>query len=171
MSHFENLSEKACLLENLEFAVHWNRKSCFVIKISKLIDWNWTDCAEQYLQLYSVGLYACYNLCALLSRCKCQKQPPEVFYKKMFWKNSQNSEGKTCATVSFLIKFQASGLQLNWKRDSDTGVLLWSLWNFQEHFFYRTPSNDFFWNVAIHHRLTCTRCDQFQLGSRKYFST
>ena len=30
------------------------------------------------------------------------------------------------------------GLQLYSNRDSDTGVFLWILWNFQEHHFYRT---------------------------------
>ena len=38
------------------------------------------------------------------------KKPPEVFYKKVFLKNSQNSEENTCARVSFLIKLQASAL-------------------------------------------------------------
>ena len=32
--------------------------------------------------------------------------------KKLFLKTSQNSKGNTCARVSFLIKLQASGLQL-----------------------------------------------------------
>ena len=32
--------------------------------------------------------------------------------KKMFLETSQNVEENTCARVSFLIKFQASGLQL-----------------------------------------------------------
>ena len=37
-----------------------------------------------------------------------QKQPPEVFYgKKVFLKISQNSQGNTCAKVSFSIKLQA----------------------------------------------------------------
>ena len=42
-----------------------------------------------------------------------QKQPPEVFYrKKVFLKFLQKSQENTCARVSFLIKLQASGLQL-----------------------------------------------------------
>ena len=32
--------------------------------------------------------------------------------KKVFLENLQNSQENTCARVSFLIKFQASGLQL-----------------------------------------------------------
>ena len=37
-----------------------------------------------------------------------QKQPPEVFSKKLFLKSSQNSQEKTCVKVSILIKLQAS---------------------------------------------------------------
>ena len=39
-----------------------------------------------------------------------EKQPPEV--KKGVLEISQSSQENTCATVSLLIKFQASGLQL-----------------------------------------------------------
>ena len=35
-----------------------------------------------------------------------QKQPPEVFYKIIFWKNSQNSQDDICVRVSFLITLQ-----------------------------------------------------------------
>ena len=48
----------------------------------------------------------------------------EVFCKKVFLKIPQNSQENTCARVSFLMKLQASGLQLYEKRDSGTGVLL-----------------------------------------------
>ena len=41
-----------------------------------------------------------------------QKQPVEVFCEKVFLEISQNSQENTCATVSFLIKLQAWGLQL-----------------------------------------------------------
>ena len=37
-----------------------------------------------------------------------QKQPQEVFYKKVFLKILQNSQENTCARVSFLTKLQAS---------------------------------------------------------------
>ena len=37
---------------------------------------------------------------------------PQVFCKKVFLEISQNSQENTCARVSFLIKLQASGLQL-----------------------------------------------------------
>ena len=36
-------------------------------------------------------------------------------------------------TISFLMKFQASGLNLYWKRDSNTGVFLSIWWNFLRH--------------------------------------
>ena len=48
-----------------------------------------------------------------------------VLWKKVFLKLSKNSQENTCARVSFLIKLQASGLRLYWKRDSGTGVFLW----------------------------------------------
>ena len=48
---------------------------------------------------------------------------PQVFYKRgVLRKISQNSQENTCARVS--------GLQLYYKRDPGTGVLLWILWNF-----------------------------------------
>ena len=50
--------------------------------------------------------------------------------KKVFLEISQNSQENTSARVPFLIKLQALGLQLYLKGDSDTGVLLWILWNF-----------------------------------------
>ena len=49
---------------------------------------------------------------------------PELSCKKSVLKISQNSQENTCARFSFLIKSQASALQLYLKRDSGTGVLL-----------------------------------------------
>ena len=47
-----------------------------------------------------------------------------VLCKKVFSEISQNSQENNCARTSFLIKLQASGLQLYQKRDPGTGVLL-----------------------------------------------
>ena len=69
----------------------------------------------------------------------------------MFLEISQNSQENPCARVSFLIKLQASGLQLYYKRDSGTGIFTWLLWNFKEHLFYRIPLDDYSQNI---HRLT-----------------
>ena len=44
--------------------------------------------------------------------------------KKGFLRNFVKFTGKTCARVSFLLKLQASDLQLYLKRDSGTGVFL-----------------------------------------------
>ena len=94
----------------------------------------------------------------------------ELFYKKVFLEISENSQENACARVSFLIKLQPSyfpvfglnteiygvnlseykkirDLQLYLKRDSGTGVFLWILRNFQEHFFYRTPLDGCFWKI------------------------
>ena len=62
-------------------------------------------------------------------------QRPEAATRGALWKKelleiSQNSQESVCVPVSFLIKFLASGLQLYWKRDSDTGIFLWILRNF-----------------------------------------
>ena len=37
-----------------------------------------------------------------------QKQPPKVFYRKIYLKNSQNLQENPCTRVSFLIKLQVS---------------------------------------------------------------
>ena len=44
-----------------------------------------------------------------------QNQPPDVFYKKRCFgvlEVSQNSQGNTCASVSFLIELKVWGLQI-----------------------------------------------------------
>ena len=82
-----------------------------------------------------------------------------VLWKKVFLGISQNSQENTSVRVYFLIRLQASGLQLYLKRDSGTGAFLWILRNFQEHVFYRTPPEDCFrpykdWHECdIHHNL------------------
>ena len=57
----------------------------------------------------------------------------------MLLKISQNSQENTSVEVHFLIKFQTWGLQLYLKRDSNTGVFLWILWNLSEYFFHIRP--------------------------------
>ena len=52
----------------------------------------------------------------------------------MFLEISQNLQENICGRISFLIKLQASDLQLYLKRASCTGVFLWILRNFLEHF-------------------------------------
>ena len=58
-------------------------------------------------------------LSTIILEQKWQKQPPEMFCKKVFLQISQNSQENTCARVSFLIKLQAtSGLNeehFKWK--------------------------------------------------------
>ena len=46
--------------------------------------------------------------------------------------------------MSFLIKLQASSLQLYLKRGSGTDVFRWILQNFYEYLFYRTSLDDYF---------------------------
>ena len=65
--------------------------------------------------------------------------------KKVFLKISQNSQKKTYARVSSLIKLQAWGLQLYQKGGSGTGAFLRISRNSQEYLFYRIPPEDCFW--------------------------
>ena len=60
---------------------------------------------------------------------------PEVFCKKVFLEVLQNSQENTSVRVSFSIKLQTWALQLYEKGDFGTGVFLWMLRKFQEHFF------------------------------------
>ena len=53
--------------------------------------------------------------------------------KKVFVKNSQNSQENNYARIFFVIKLQATVLQVYSKRNSKTGVFLWILRNFSEH--------------------------------------
>ena len=90
--------------------------------------------------MYMCKLYICIK--CIYVNC-IQKQPPEVFCKKMFLKVSQNSLENTCARVYFLIKLQPQPATL----------LKASLWfrcfpvNFaisKNTFSYRTPLDDCF---------------------------
>ena len=47
-----------------------------------------------------------------------------VLSEKVFMEVSQNSQGNTCARVSFLIKLQAEACNFIKKRDSSAGVFL-----------------------------------------------
>ena len=59
--------------------------------------------------------------------------------KKVFLEIWQNSQGNTCARVSFLIKFQALG----------TDVFMWILSNFSEHLFTQKTSGGCFCMNAL----------------------
>ena len=58
---------------------------------------------------YQIGLLSKIYAEAVVQRCSV---------KKLFLEISQNLKVNTCARVSFLVKLQASGLQLYWKRGS-----------------------------------------------------
>ena len=63
--------------------------------------------------------------------------------KKVFWKTLPIHR-KTAMLESLFNK--VTGLQacIFIKRDFNTGVFLWTLWNFQERLFWSTSANDFF---------------------------
>ena len=71
-------------------------------------------------------------LCKMKLWHKLQKEEVvgKCSVKKMFLKVSQNSDENTCVRASSLIKLQASGLKIYFKKDSDKDVFLWILWNF-----------------------------------------
>ena len=69
--------------------------------------------------------------------------------KEIFLEISQNSQENTCPRDSFLIKLQASGLQLYLKRVSGTDVFPWILRNFQEHLFLQNISGGCFWLETV----------------------
>ena len=75
-----------------------------------------------------------------------QKQPPEVFHKKAVLKNFATFTGKHLCWSLFLIKLEA--FRSDSKRDSNIGLFLWILQNFEEHLFWRISANGCFrWRV------------------------
>ena len=77
-----------------------------------------------------------------------------ALWKKMFLDISQNSLENTSVRVSFLIRLQAWGLQLYWKRDSDTGVFLWICEISKKTFFTEhSAARKSFLVEAVHHIL------------------
>ena len=55
-----------------------------------------------------------------------QKQPSEVFFKKVVLKKFVNFTGKNLCWSLFLIKLQTWGPATLLKRDSNTDVFLWN---------------------------------------------
>ena len=71
-----------------------------------------------------------------------QKQLPKVFYgKRCSWKFCKIHR-KTPEACNFIKK----------KTQARTGVFQWTLQDFQEHFFYRTPQDDCFRSVWLQKR-------------------
>ena len=65
--------------------------------------------------------------------------PQRCSVRKVFLEISQNSQEDTCATVSFLIKLQASDLQL-YKKETLAQVFSYEFCEISKNtFFYRTP--------------------------------
>ena len=85
-----------------------------------------------HIQLYLLKRYQIYYAFAtdvfLGNLLIFQKQSPEVFYEK------------SCSLKNCNIHRKVAGLQ-----DSNTGISLLVLRNFQDHLFWRTSANGFFW--------------------------
>ena len=73
----------------------------------------------------------------------------EVLCGKSILKNFAKSTEKRLCKILFLVKLQASGLQLYWKRSFGTGLFLWILLNIYEHFFYIPHPGVVFW-ICFH---------------------
>ena len=71
------------------------------------------------------------NTCTFMFLWWNQKQPSEMFYKKAVLRNFAIFTGKHLCWSLFLIKLQA--FRPDSKRDSNTGVFLGILRNFEEH--------------------------------------
>ena len=69
-------------------------------------------------------------------------QSSAVLQKKVFLKISETSEENTCVGVSFLIKLQGFRPATFFKGDSNTGIFLRNLRNFQKHLFWRTSAQN-----------------------------
>ena len=79
------------------------------------------------------------NLNNKVNQSSLRSSRPEVFYEKGVPRNSQNSQENTCTRVSFLIKLQASGLQLI-KKETLAQVFLCEFCEISKNTFsYRTP--------------------------------
>ena len=74
---------------------------------------------------------------------------PEVFCKKDVLRNFAKFTGKYLCQGLFFNKFAYWGPQLYWTIDFGTGVSLWILCNFQEHFFLQNTSAGCFWTSLI----------------------
>ena len=70
-----------------------------------------------------------YSTAEVFLHSRNQKQPPGVLFKKGV-KNVTNFTGKQMCWSLIPIKFQAFMPVTLLKRDSDTGVFLWTLQNF-----------------------------------------
>ena len=71
--------------------------------------------------------------------------------KEVLFKISQNSQKNTCGKTSFLINLQAEAWNFIKKRESSTGVFLWTLWNFKVHIFQTTSLGNCFWTKRCLH--------------------
>ena len=87
-----------------------------------------------YLNLYTVckkPMVQKYTLCKLITKLLCRSSRSQMCFKIGFLTNFEIFIGKHLYWILFLINLQATLL----KRDSDTGVFLWILWNSKNCFF------------------------------------
>ena len=87
-----------------------------------------------YLNLYTVckkPMVEKYTSCKLITKLLCRSSRSQMCFKIGFLTNFEILIGKHLYWILFLINLQATLL----KRDSDTGVFLWILWNSKNCFF------------------------------------
>ena len=107
-------------IHNIEYKMYLQNE-----KMPKL--WVFVDCSNKrrFLQIYKTSLQN-----ETVRQIRKRRIRREVFRKKGVLENFTKFTGKAFVGVSFLIKLQASGLNLCLKRDSNSGVFPWIWWNF-----------------------------------------
>ena len=78
------------------------------------------------------------------SHRRCKSSHRRCSIKNDVFKDFVNLTGKHLCRSLFQIKLQALSLQVFLKIDTNTSAFLWSLWNSQEHLFWRPSENGCF---------------------------
>ena len=134
----QKLQEKTCF--GVFFVKLQTQARSFVVDISLWILWNFQDLYSKelsrfnskylylYTQLENFFLQDWLNEAYWLTPTTSSHRKCSI--KKLFLKVSQYSQENICVRVSFLTKLQTFSAATLLKRDSNTGVFLWNLWNF-----------------------------------------
>ena len=128
----EFLFNKIASLQGCNFIKTNSR--CFRVKFDKFLRTLILKNICRWLLLTMLSKYSWNNILQEIYWCNVgpdhiQKQPLEVFCKKCVLKNFTLFTGKHLCWSLFLIKLQSFSPSTLLKRDSNTGVFLWILWN------------------------------------------
>ena len=122
----------------------WFPELSFICNYLKNVFWSTNSLRDEilYISLH----YHSYVLVAMA----CQKQRPEVFYSKRCSLKLRKSHRKTLVP-EYLFKQNSRPLTCNFikKKRILNNAFQWSLQNFEEQLFYRTPTGDCFCLLVI----------------------